>query len=224
MTLKDDKMTIKDLKPGMSCTLLTMRKRGNYQSDSSIAHIRGNDVYVDVVIVDNKIVNFGHISNFLIINIAGQRPQIFQYIIPEICKEGSRRYYKISLKNKSSTVYDRRKNFRLRINKSVKAKFDDNASTNRGVIKNISAVGFAIVVDKTNLPKDHMNTKKIFTVLKDGEPEYGLQYTFELKGEVRRIVNTNDGKVLFGCQFPYSHRVEKYIHEKELIKRKKDKR
>ena len=212
-------MTVRDLKPGMSCTLLTMRKKGKYQSDSTIVRIEGSTIFVKAVIVNNRVVNFGHISNFLIVNVEDDSPQIFQYIVPEIYNEGNSHFYRINLKSKFAVTYDRRKNFRARINKTANARFDDSTSTRHGLLKNISAVGFALVLDGANLPRNHTRTQNIHVSFTDTDPEFGLQTSFELTGEVRRIVNTRDGKILFGCHFPYSYNIEKFVLEKERIRR-----
>lgn len=211
-------MTINDLNPGMSCTLLTMRKRGKYQADSTILKISNHDLFVDAVTVNGRIVNFGHTSNFLIINLQDRVPQIFQYIVPQLTREDGRYCYKINLKYKLSVIYDRRNNFRLPLNKSVSARFDvREARQYQCLLKNISAVGFGLVLDRTNLPKDYKLTGSINITFSDSEPEYGMEVSFNLTGSVKRIINTKDGRILFGCQFPYSLSIEQYIHDKKLI-------
>ncbi len=212
-------MTIKDLKTGMACTLLTMRKKGNYEHETCIRKIEGGYAYIDAAIRDGKVINFGSAGNYLVVKINGENPQIFQYIVPEVCRENGKACYKIDLKHKVSIKYNRRHNIRLKVGKTTNARPDGRQKTYACTIKDISAVGFALVFDRMVLPKDYKTFKKLQFVLSDTDPRYGLHISLELTGDVKRMVNTENDRVLYGCQIPYSSKIEKYIAEKEKIQK-----
>ncbi len=214
-------MTIKDLKEGMKCTILSVRKNNKLESTVYIQKITKKCVYTDVIYYEGKIVNIGKVSNFLIIELKGQTPQVFQYVNPVICRIGSRCYYRMELRNKLSVKYNRRHNYRCFIGKTVKAKADNNVTPNYCIFKNLSAVGFALVFDKVNLPKDYRNVKNFSLTYNDPEMGETFPDTLNLKGEVRRIVETQNGKILYGCKIGHTPGVERYVALKERIRQNK---
>lgn len=212
-------MTVRDLKEGMTCTIISTKKDGKYESDSVIQKINKSTIYVKPTVIDGRVVHLKNVANYLVIDIKDDEPQVFKYVYPLVCKEDGKTYYRIDLKNKISVKYNRRHNARCYLGKSVNVRADKNVATHSCTIKNISAVGFALVFMPRDLPPDYKNVKSFHCVFTDYDPRFGLNITLELNGTVRRIVATNDGRILFGCQMPYSIKTDRYVARKMEIKR-----
>ncbi len=212
-------MTIKDLHEGMTCTIISTKKNGKYESRTSIQKIEKNTIYVKPTVIDGRVVQLRDVANYLVIDIKGREPQVFQYVHPEVYKYGGKTYYRIDLKNKISVKYNRRHNYRCSIGKPVFARADKNVATHPCIVKNISAVGFALVFSQKDLPLNYKEVKTFHCVFNDYNPKFGLNTTIELDGQVRRIVETKDGRVLFGCQIPYSSKIDRYVAKKIEISR-----
>ncbi len=217
-------MTIKDLKEGMSCRIISTKKGSKYEADTVIQKISKGAVYIKPIIIGGKIIHLKDVSNFLIINIKGQEPQVFQYVYPLVWRENGKPYYRIDLKHKISVKYNRRHNYRCYIGKSVYARADKNVTTHPCTVKNVSAVGFALVFFKKDLPSNYKAVKTFHCVFNDFDPQFGLNSTIELNGAVKRIVETDDGKILFGCQIPYSPKIDQYVAKRIEIDRLQNKR
>lgn len=215
-------MTINDLRVGMKCTILSSRKDKQHTGDVIIRKIKGFDVYVDVIKVDNKIVSLSGVSNFLIVNVPNMDPEIFSYITPVIIqdKADGKSYYKFQLKT-SSKKYNRRKNARLYIGTEVNVRADQNTKTYPCILRDISATGFALVFSPKYIPSNYSKIKSFHLVYNDYDLEHTLKVSLSLTGYVKRCISLDGGRLLFGCWFPKSSKVEKYITDKEKITKKR---
>ena len=207
-------MNVNDLKENMDCTIISTKKDKKYESRSVIRKIERNTIYVDVVRYNGKVVNLSSTANHLAIDIKTHEPQIFQYILPEICRRDGRTYYRIDLKNRNSAKYNRRRNARCRIGKIVSARIDDGSETYQCVLKDISAIGFALEFKRSELPKDYRDIKLLRCIYAEVNKVHDIKLTADLKGAVKRTVITEDGHILFGCQMPYSYQVDHYVTRK----------
>ncbi len=214
-------MTVKDLKENMSCTLISAKKDRKYESKKVIRIIERDAIYVDATIYKGTLVNVNGVSNHLVIDVKNTEPQIFQYVFPEICKRNGKAYYKIRLRNKSSVQYNRRHNARIRIGRSVAVRADDSSDLFSCTLKDISAVGFALEFIKRDLPAGFENIKSFRCIYTDADRLHDIKFSAELKGVVKRIVDTPEGKKLFGCQMPYSYKIDKYVTDKEKLMQNK---
>lgn len=214
-------MTINDLKVNTKCMILSTKKDKAFESDTVIRMIDGGYIYVDPTIKNGKIVNLNGVSNHLIIETGPKPPQIFQYIYPEIYRHNGKTYYRIKLRNKNSVKYNRRHNQRITVNKTVSVRIDGGAEIYTCILKDISAVGFALEFTNRDLPPDHKNIKSFRCVYSDLNKVHNIKITVELRGTVRRIVDTADNKTLYGCQMPYSYNVDRYVTDKENARQQK---
>ncbi len=207
-------MNVNDLKINTECTLISTKKDKKFEAKSVIRIIERGIIYVDVIRRNGKIVNLSGVSNHLTIDIQMKEPQIFQYITPEIYRRNGNVYYRINLRNKNTTKYNRRRNPRYHIGKTVTARIDNNTDVYPCILKDISAVGFALEFHKKELPKNISEITNIRFIFADMDKARDLKITTDLNGRVRRTIETGDGKILFGCQMAYSYQVDRYVTEK----------
>ena len=211
-------MTVKDLKENMTCTLISAKKDRKFEKKTTIRIIERDTVYVDATIYKGRLVNVNGASNHLVIDVKSTEPQIFQYVYPEIYKRNGKAYYKISLRNKSSVQYNRRHKPRVHVGKSVAVRADNSSDMISCTLKDISAVGFALEFIKRDLPAHFENIKMFRCIFTDADRLHDIKFSAELKGVVKRVVDTAEDKTLFGCQMPYSYKVDKYVSDKEKLK------
>ena len=212
-------MTINDLKPGMSCTLLAQKKGLKYENKVTIHKVERDHIVTTAIRVKDKVVTFNGTTNSLIIYNGDNPPQIFQYIVPAIVKDvGGKSFYKIVLKQSRSKEIDRRRAPRYTIGRNINVRADNNEKTYTCNLRDISATGFALMFTGKNIPKDYKNIKTFHITFNDMDLNKSIKVNFNLTGAVKRRKNLDDQQILFGCQFGYSKDVNEYI---KTIKRSK---
>lgn len=205
-------MTIEDLKPGMTCTILSQKKGMKYEGKVVIQKVKANYILTDAIRVNNQVVSFGGTTNSLVFSANLPVPQVFQYISPIIVRDGTgKTFYKIELRHSKSKEINRRKNARLKLNREVYVRADLNERTYTCNLKDMSATGFALVFTGRNVPKNHQRIKSFHFTYNDTDMHNAIKVSFNLTGKVRRCVVLNEKQVLFGCQIDYSHDIDKYV-------------
>lgn len=219
-------MTIKDLKPGMKCTILCTKQDKSFENPVRIEKVRSEEVLTDAIVVNGKVVSIDGVSSFLIVNIENKAPECFQYIKPMLCRDKVTRkaYYKINLKNAKTRSFNRRKNSRCPIGAEVNVRADDNNTTYPCELKDISATGFALVFTGANIPKDYGKIRTFHCLYNDFDPKIAFGATLSLTGMVKRCVHLDNNRILFGCQFNKSKEVERYVSQKMMHRQKAAKR
>lgn len=218
-------MTVEDIRVGMECIIMTMYKGTTIESPVKITDVNPKKytVMTEAVYYNDKVVSLSKADNHLVFERIGTVPQIFQSIIPNVVndKKNKTSYYSIDLRNKVSKEFNRRKNFRCYIGEKVNVRADEYARTYECILKDVSATGFALVFKTAVAPRNIRDIKRFHFVYNDHRPEFGFVATLNLTGDVRRIVELEDGKILFGCAFPRNLLVEKYIADVERMKQSK---
>ena len=207
-------MTIKDLKRGMNCTILSVHKDKSFEHPVRIQEVKRDTVLTDAIKVDGKVVSLSGVSNFLIVQVANGTPEVFSYVVPVICKEKEQTFYSIRLLHAVSKQYNRRKNTRCPIGAEVNVRADNNRRTYPCVLKDISATGFALVFTGKNIPPDYKNIKTFHCLYSEYDPRAAYRTTLDLTGTVKRRLKIDEQQVLFGCHFAESRIVENYIANK----------
>lgn len=217
-------MTIDDLLPGRVCTILVAVKGMKTEIPTVVRKHKGkHSIIVDAFKKDDKVISLSKALCHLLVEVPEGQPELFKYVVPETTydRKDHVTYYEISLKDKESVTVNRRGAYRLFIGELITVRADENRKTFEVNLKDVSSTGFAIVFKKADLPQGYHDIKRFHFVYNDFEPEVGFSATLSLTGDVRRIIELEDGKMLFGCSFPKSAMVEKYIADKERLKTKK---
>lgn len=218
-------MTIEDIRVGMECIIMTMYKGTTIESPVKITavNLKKYTVMTDAVFYNDKVVSLSKANNHLVFEQLGTVPQIFQNVLPNVVndKKAKTSYYSIDLRNKASKEFNRRKNFRCYIGEKINVRADEYARTYECILKDVSATGFALVFRVNSIPRDYEKIKRFHFVYNDRHPDFGFNATLNLTGEVRRIVELEDNRLLFGCSIPKNLLVEKYIADVERMKQSK---
>lgn len=189
-----------------ACTDITL--------SSNIVYAEDNKLYVEPFVYEGAILNFDS-TNVTISMIAYEEektPYLWQVV--SIAKEIiDGKTYHVITSNMSGVKINRRENFRLFLGIDATAKIIGGPSFNV-IIKDISSVGFAVLVNMNSPISVHKND-----IMQIEFADKAFEEEFVLSGRVVRMDKT-DKYFLYGCRMATTNpAVDKYIANKQLENR-----
>lgn len=221
-------MTISDLSAGMKCTLLIKIGKTELTHDTVIMAIyeKKQLVMVKPIEKDGKYISLKGAVTHLLFEIENTKPEVFKVVFPVLFydKRLKEQVYAIPLKQ-VSVSYNRRGSYRCYVGDRVNVQIGNNRKTVECVLKDVSATGFALVFEKSKLSPDYDTWSDFHAVYNlSNEDVGGLRFgAIDLRGEVVRIVDVGEDKVLFGCRhLDKVYVLEGYIRDRERCTIKKN--
>lgn len=201
-------MTFTEAQVGDNLIIQVVFKEQNIDLPSKIVGIRGNDLIVDIIYLNKKIVNLS--SDNIRINLMLIRenkvPIVWKNVTCKTIKENEQAFYQITA-HSEGYENNRREAFRLIIGNDGMAQVGVNKKALEVIVKDISENGFSFV---TSTDIKMAIGKPVRLVFVD------LDITFNLIGIVVRKVNVNEQEVLYGCKLSVrNNKLLKYINSKQ---------
>lgn len=169
-------------------------------------------IITEPIIIKDKMLNFS--SNKIISKISTSFDNaLFEWniIVRNICLPYSNKKCHIIFSEKSVKPVNRRNNYRVWLGYTAIIQVNSNKKTDEVIVKDISAGGIGIIIDKNTLANIGDNIHLIFT-----EPIDNVK--FNLNAVIVRKESIS-GKIVIGCVFnKVSSEIEKYVTRKQREK------
>lgn len=165
-----------------------------------IQHKKDKNLFLEVIRINNKVLGFtnSNIPISLILNRKNEKPLIWERCKLKVVKDNNNNFYYEINGDIIGKEINRRKDFRVSIGLSVDVTIGTNRKVIKGVLKDLSASGFAIIIDKNkdiNCPENEF--------IRISFDDLNLNYHINLMGKIVRLDTelTSDEKILYGCYF-----------------------
>ena len=210
-------MIAEEVKMGMRATLIAAVGGKKLEFPVCVAEKKNGIIFIKAIERDNRYVNFDGFPMHLLIEVAGEAPQIFRNVKMKLFKNKKGIcMYAIKLPNKAM-VLNRRESYRCYVGEKVFAQFNANKQAYEGIFKDVSSSGFSVVFDKKELPKNYTEFTTCHLVYSEYMCDTCYSANLNLTGTIVRIFENENEKVIFGCHLSHhSSAIDKYIAQKEL--------
>lgn len=214
-------MTIDELIKGQKAVILAKIGDDTMEFETSIedTNPKRRLILTNVVTKDEKTINFSGSGIFISLLIQPEKaaPQIFKNVKITLVKDKSNKLlYEIKALS-DAVIQNRRQHFRVYLGANVVIQCGANHSTEDAILKDISASGFSITMDKE---KAEFNEGQIIhTVFSDSIENDPKTYTFNLYGIIIRKTELDNRKIVYGCKFNSKVvGLDTYIMQKERLR------
>lgn len=171
-------------------------------------------IIINPIMVSGKMLNFS--SNKIISKItATVDNMIYEWniIVRNVQLPYSKKSYHIVFSEKNVKPINRRNNYRVWLGYTSIIQINSNRKTDEAIVKDISAGGVGIIIDKNMMANIGDTVHLVFN-----EPSNNIK--FNLSAIIVRKENIS-GKIIIGCRFnKISSEIEKYVNKKQVEKMK----
>lgn len=216
-------MRIEELTPNLAITLFVNIDGQQLTFESKILEVypKKHLVLAEAIYHDGKIITFRRKDLIIdvLFTIGNDKPQLFKNVsVTLVRKNDDTLCYNLATTTESKT-FNRRENFRCYVGIQTSFQCGSNKTAHIGIIRDVSANGFAIVSDEELSVEEG---QIIHTVLKDYFEDTDEKFVFHLYGIIARTQQLDRGAVLYGCRLNnYIPALEGYIAKKERMRLKR---
>lgn len=214
-------MKITDLSTGQSITIFVIIAGQQLEFESVIESVNAkkHTVYTTPVMKNDKVISFKGpgVQTHILVQLPDTKPLIFRNaIIATMKKEDGDFCYGVTASG-PAVEFNRRNSYRCSIDIPCILKFGVGHATFDVFIRDVSLTGFSFVFKAEG--QTCSQNQMVHVVLNDFIEELFENFSFHLYGIVVRIVELENGKVIYGCRLTEKIRgLDTYIAKKERLK------